>query len=165
MRRSRRRRRIDSAACPRRGVRAADKHLLLRIAVDHKTGAAQHRHRASPVRHPPIGVVAGIAALDEMQLWKARPVENGSFGERVVLFERLLARIAALHRLTDEQIFGDVFADQIERQQRMAQVVEHPEEQDDVKPLTERADIVHRQLCKFDVARRASRRRSSLAAR
>ncbi len=42
-------------------------------------------------------------------------------------------------------------ADQIERQQRMAQMIEHAEEQHDVEPLLESSDLIDRQLAEFDV--------------
>jgi hypothetical protein len=42
---------------------------------------------------------------------------------------------AALHRLEDHQVAGHVVVDQVQRQQRVAQVVEHAHEQDEVEAL------------------------------
>ena len=58
---------------------------------------------------------------------------------------------AALHRLEDQQVVRDVLVDQVEREQRMAQVVEHAHEEHDVEPLAERADVVDGQLAELDV--------------
>ena len=44
-----------------------------------------------------------------------------------------------------------MLVDEVERQQRVAQVVEHAHEEHDVEPLAERADVVDRQLPEFDV--------------
>ena len=106
---------------------------------------------AGPVRHPPVRVVAGIAVLDEGQVREAGPLEDRRLGERVILLERLLAGVAALHRLADEQVLRDMLADQVERQQRMAQMVEHAQKQHEVEALAERADVVDRELREFDV--------------
>jgi hypothetical protein len=77
--------------------RAAYEYLLLRVRFDSETGAAQHRRRARTVRNPPIGGVARIAVFDERQPGETRALEDGRFGERVIFFERLFARITALH--------------------------------------------------------------------
>ena len=44
-----------------------------------------------------------------------------------------------------------MLVDQVERQQRMAQVIEHAHEEHEVEPLAERADVVDRQLAELDV--------------
>ena len=44
-----------------------------------------------------------------------------------------------------------MLADQVERQQRMAQMVEHAEKQHEVEALAERADVINRELGEFDV--------------
>ena len=44
-----------------------------------------------------------------------------------------------------------MLVDQVERQQRMAQVVEHAHEQHEVELLAERADVVDREVAEFDV--------------
>ena len=44
-----------------------------------------------------------------------------------------------------------MLVDQIEREQRMAQMIEHADEEHDVEPLAERADVVDRELAELDV--------------
>jgi hypothetical protein len=44
-----------------------------------------------------------------------------------------------------------VLVDQVERQQRVAQVVEHAHEEHEVEALAERADVVDRELAELDV--------------
>jgi hypothetical protein len=44
-----------------------------------------------------------------------------------------------------------VVVDQVQRQQRMAQVVEHAHEHHEVEALAQLADVVDRQLAKLDV--------------
>src|SRR4051812_25624868 len=46
-----------------------------------------------------------------------------------------------------------MFADEIQREQRMAQMVEHAHEDHEVKPLAQRAYIVHVELREFDVVK------------
>ena len=123
------RNRIDRAR-PRRPLgAAADVDLRLRVLEDREAGAPQHRLGGGGVRRPPVGRVAGVAVLDEVQLRIAGPVELRLLEEVVVLGDRLDLGRAALHALEDQQVARDVLVDQVERQQRMAQVVEHAEEQ------------------------------------
>ena len=56
-----------------------------------------------------------------------------------------------LHRLEQQQVAGDMLADQVEREQRVAQVVEHAHEDHEVEPLAERADVIDRELGELDV--------------
>jgi hypothetical protein len=58
---------------------------------------------------------------------------------------------AAQHRLHDDEIVGDVLANQIQREQRMTQVIEHAHEPDDVKALGELRDLIHGHLAQFDL--------------
>ncbi len=78
-----------------------------------------------------------VALLDEMQARKAWPLEHVELGERVVRRQRLDLRAAALHRLEHQEIARDVLVDQIERQQRVPQMVEHAHEQHDVEAFAE----------------------------
>src|ERR1051326_2977035 len=81
----------------------------------------------------------------------ARPLENRRLAERVILVEPLFAGVAALHRLTDEEIPDDMLADEIERQERVSQMVKDPEEQHEVEALAECADVIDRELREFDI--------------
>lgn len=67
--------------------------------------------------------------FDESQPRKSRPFEYRHLGKRVIVFDRLFACIAPLHRLADKEITHDVLADQVERQKRMPQVIEHTEKE------------------------------------
>ena len=44
-----------------------------------------------------------------------------------------------------------MLADQVEREQRVAQVVEHAHEEHEVEPLAQRADVVDRELAELDL--------------
>src|SRR6476620_3613408 len=44
-----------------------------------------------------------------------------------------------------------MLADEIERQERVAQMVEYPKEQYEVETLAERADVIDRELREFDI--------------
>jgi hypothetical protein len=44
-----------------------------------------------------------------------------------------------------------MLVDQIERQQRVTQVAEHPHEQHQIKGLAQSGDILHRELLQLDV--------------
>src|SRR3712207_8323240 len=57
------------------------------------------------------------------------------FRSIIILVERQDMIGAALHGLEDQQVAGDMFVDQVEREQGMPQMVEHAHEDDDVEPL------------------------------
>ena len=86
-----------------------------------------------------------------MQLGIARPVEVVALEEVVVGGHRLDLVRAALHRLEEQEVPGDVLVDEVEREQRVAQVVEHPEEEHEVEALVEGGDVVDRELAELDV--------------
>src|SRR5262249_11315040 len=54
-----------------------------------------------------------------------------------------------LHRLKDKRVARDVLVNEIEREKRVAQVIENTEEKHDVEALFQRADVVDRELAKF----------------
>ena len=70
--------------------------------------------------------------------------------EIVVRLDAVDRRRAALKRLVHQEVARDMVVDQVERQQRMAQVVEHAHEEDDIEPLPQTRHIVHRQLSEID---------------
>ena len=55
-----------------------------------------------------------------------------------------------LHRLEQQHVVRDVLADQVEREQRVAQVVEHAHEDHEVEALAQRRDVVDRQVAELD---------------
>jgi hypothetical protein len=130
---------------------ATDEHFVLRAGDDGETGAAQQGLRAGPVRRPPVGRIAGVAALDEMQSREARPVEYFDLREFVVFFEGFDLDAAPLHGLEHQKITGDVLVNQIQGQQGMAKVIEDAEEQHDIEPLAQRRDVKNRQLAELEL--------------
>src|SRR5207302_9386477 len=61
---------------------AADEDLGLGMGHDGEAGAAQHRFDRRAIRDPPVGLVAGILVLDEMQFRVPRRVEHSPFRKR-----------------------------------------------------------------------------------
>src|SRR5512138_2163897 len=55
-----------------------------------------------------------------------------------------------------------MLADQIERQERVAQMVKDPEEQHEVEALAERADVIDRELRELDIEARDLSREARL---
>ena len=67
------------------GTAAANEHLLLRALDDGEARAvAEHGFHGGAVGYPPVGGIARIVVLDEMQLGITRPIELGRGEERVV---------------------------------------------------------------------------------
>ncbi len=89
--------------------------------------------------------------LDEVQPWVAGIIERTGVGERIVRGDVCHVPAAALHRLEDQQIARHVLVDQIERKQRMAQVIQHADEQHDIELLSQHADVIDRQSAELDV--------------
>ena len=63
--------------------------------------------------------------------------------EVVVVIEAGYSVAAALHRLKQHQIARNVFIDQVERQQRVTQVIQNSHEDHEVKSLSEHPDVVN----------------------
>src|SRR5215217_2688026 len=78
---------------------AADVDLRLRVFDELEAGAAQHRLRTGRVRRPPVGPVAGVLVLDEVQLRVAGILEVILLEEAVVGPPLHHRRRAALERL------------------------------------------------------------------
>src|SRR5437764_8536631 len=122
------------------------------MADDFKTRTAQHGLRAGQVGNPPIGGVFGITVLDEIHSWKTGPLENRCLVKGIVVLEWLAFSTASHQRLEYEQILDHVLMQQIEREQRMSQVIQHPHEENDVKLLLELRYIIDGHLPEFDIA-------------
>src|SRR4051794_28157056 len=125
--------------------------LDLGVADDREAGTAQHGFGTGAIRYPPIGRIVGIAVLDEMQPGIVWPVEWLDVPEIVILGDWARRRTASLHRLEDEHVSCDVLVDEVEGKQRMTQVIENAEKEDDVESLPERSDIVDGELAELDV--------------
>src|SRR4051794_15542818 len=93
-----------------------------------EAGAAQHCLDTGPVGYPPVGRVVRVALLDEVKLGKCRIIEQILPPEMIVGLKRSHLAAAALHGLEHQQIVNDVLTDEIQRQQWVAQMVEHPHE-------------------------------------
>src|SRR5579883_3651650 len=118
---------------------------------DVEAGAAQQRLGAGPVGNPPIRLVMRVTPLDELESRESRLIENRLFPERVVLGEHRHLIGAPLHRLEDQEISGDMLVNEVEGEQRMAQMVEHAHEKHDVEALAEPCDVIDRELAELDL--------------
>src|SRR5258708_3292183 len=99
-------------------------NLRLRMTGDLKAGTAQHGFDTGAVRDPPIGRIVGVSTLDEVHFGVAGTLENLGVPEVVILRNGVDGRASALHRLEDKHVLGDAIVDEIESEQRVAQVVE-----------------------------------------
>src|SRR6185437_9277984 len=93
-----------------------------------------------------------ILALYEMQLWKAAFEENAFLGELIIVVEVEHELRSSLHRLEQQQVLGDVLADEVEREQRVAEVVKHPHEDHEVELFAERAHVIDVELSELDLS-------------
>jgi hypothetical protein len=77
--------------------------------------------------------------------------------EDLALLERIVVRgvedavRAAQHALEHQRVVHGVRVEEVEREERVAQVVEHAHEQHEVEALAEGGDVVHRELPELDV--------------
>src|SRR5205085_1775233 len=116
-----------------------------------KTAGTQHRFYASAIRNPPVRGIASILLFDEIHARKLRLLENFGLPEIVVVLYHRHTPTAALHRLKNKTVTRHVFANKVEGQQWMAQVVKHPHEKNEVEFLIELRHVVNRELAEFDV--------------
>ena len=129
--------------------RSGRDRLPPRCAVDREPGGAQHRLGAGAVGHPPVGPVVRILLLDEVQLGEAGfrrrcrspRTRNRPRASSTCLEPRCIDWNSSMSR-------GDMLADEVEREQRMAQMVEHAHEDHEVELLAERADVVDVELAR-----------------
>ena len=155
---------------PRRRARAPAPRRQMNTSASGMIGDRRSRRcAASPpiagaVGHPPVRRVARVLLLDEVQPRERRVVEDvaprrtGSRARRSIALGR-----PAQHRLEHEQVADHVLVQQIEREQRMPQVIEDAHEQHEVEPLAERGHVVDRQLPELDVGARRPPRRTAPA--
>src|SRR5438477_2851903 len=121
------------------------------MTFDREPRAAQHRFDAGAIGYPPVGGIVRITMFDEVQLRKSGTVEQLGGPEIVIPLHRLDGFAAALHRLKHEYIARDVLMNEIEREQRVAQVIEHTHEDHEIEPFAERTNLVNREIAKFDI--------------
>src|SRR6266568_1929430 len=102
------------------------------MGFDFKARGAQHPLGGSTVGNPPICLVAGVALLDKVHLRPAWVGEDVLAPEIVVALPGLYLFGAANHGLEDE--FAANFGyDLVESVERIAQVIEHAHEDDEVE--------------------------------
>src|SRR5215468_1858063 len=128
------------AASSMRTPSAADVDLLLGLVEDFESSAAQHRFGAGPVGDPPIGGIVRVALLDEVHCGESGLIEYVRFEKRIVLLDCRHPRAAAEESLEDQQIPHHVLLKKIEREQRMAQVVEHAQKQNHIELFVQLGD-------------------------
>src|SRR5690606_33137473 len=92
-----------------------------------------------------------VVVLYEVKLGESGPVEYLDLPEPVVVGQELDFGAAPLHRLENQQILRHMLVNQVEREQGMAEVVEHAEEEDDVETLAQRCHVVDRHLPELDI--------------
>ena len=113
--------------------------------------------------HQLVGSPA-YALLDEVQPRKARVVEDSRSCERVVGARRVTSPAArAASTGTPAGRRRDMLVEEVEREQRMAQVVEHAHEQHEVEPLARARRRRRPKLPELDVEPAAPPRRTAPA--
>ena len=117
---------------------------------DREAGTAQHGFRARAVGNPPVGRVVRVLVLDEVHHRVAWRVELLLLPELIV--PRDLPRLggAAQHRLEYEHVADDVLVENVQREERVAEVIEDAHEEHEIEPLAEGGQLVHRHLAEFD---------------
>src|SRR3954464_12486618 len=93
---------------------AAKIDLILRLRLDSKAGRAKHSLNTGSVGNPPVGLVMGIAVLDEVHLRIPGLVKRSGSVEGGVRLGTYNVTTAALHTLEEHQIASDVLVDEIE---------------------------------------------------
>ena len=88
--------------------------------------------------------------LDEVHLGIAGRVEVILVPEVVVGCDRRDIVRSALQGLEQHQVLGDVFVDQVEREQRMPQMIKHPHEDHEVEAFAQGPDVIDRKLAELD---------------
>lgn len=133
---------------------SAEVDFALRMVFDHEACAAQHGLDRSAVRDEPVARVRGVAFFDEEQLGIIRSIEDGPFGKIVVFLQIRHTCIAALEALEQEPVPNHMLEQEIERQKRVAQVIEHAHENDEIELLLQPPHLIDRHLMELDVEAR-----------
>jgi hypothetical protein len=133
------------------GLPAAEIDLVLRPGFDTKAGGAKHGFDAGSIGDPPVGLVVGVAVLDEVHLGIAGLVEGSRGVEVVIRFGTYDVAAAALHTLEEHQVSGYVLMDQVKSEERVAEVIKDTHEDDEVEGFAESADIPDGETAELDV--------------
>jgi hypothetical protein len=135
----------------RDGLPTAEIDLIFRLGLDTKAGGAKHGFDASPIGNPPVGLVVGVAVLDEVHLGVAGLVEGRRSVEVVVRLGTYDVAAAALHTLEEHQVSGYVFMDEVESEEGVAEVIKDTHEDDEVEGFAESRDIPDSETAELDV--------------
>src|SRR5207248_953199 len=106
---------------------------------------------AGGMGHPPVCRIAGVTVLDEMQLREFGPVEHILLPKTVIPSHLAHLGTSALHGLKNQKIARGVFAYEVQREQRMAQVIKHAKKENDVECLPDLTHVVYGEIAKFDI--------------
>src|SRR3954454_8932655 len=131
---------------------AADVDLALGMIDDAEAAAAQHRLDARAVRNPPVRRILRVFFLDEIHQRIAVALKHRVVPERIVVRDAGHVVAAALHALENHHVTHDRVMEDVEGEQRMAEVVEHTHEDDHIELLAEFADVVHIHFAELNVA-------------
>jgi hypothetical protein len=80
-----------------------------------------------------------------------RLVEHVLLGERIVLLERQDLAPPALHALEHQRVLHGVLGEQVQREERVPEVVEHAHEEHEVEALAEEGHVIDRELQELDL--------------
>src|SRR4051812_13636486 len=131
---------------------AADVDLALGMIDDAEAAAAQHRLDARAVRNPPVRRILRVLLLDEIHQRIAVALKHRVIPERIVVGDAGHVVAAALHALENHHVAHDRVVQDVESEERMAEVVQHAHENDDIELLAEFADVVDIHLAELDIA-------------
>lgn len=112
--------------------------------------ASEHCFGRTAIGDEPVGRIARIPVLNKMQLRVVRALEHFPFFKVAITSEILRFAGAPLHALEQHLVPGCIFTDEVERQERVPQVVEHAHEYDDVEFFGQLGDFIDAHLVKFD---------------
>src|SRR5438874_1574813 len=118
---------VDRARPARQRSMPTEEHLGFRMIHNIESGAAQHRFHAGAIWNPPVGRIAAVTFFDQIHLWKTWPFEHVRFRKFIIVLEQLNRFASTLEGLKNEEIGRDVLVNQVEREQRMAQMIKNPE--------------------------------------
>ncbi len=118
---------------------------------DGEARAPEHGLSAGPVRNPPVRRVGRVAVLDEVEHRIAGLLEVRRLAEVVIRRRTADVRRAPQHGLKHERLTDSVFVQDVEREQRMPQVVQDAHEEHQIESLLERGQVVDGHLAQIDV--------------
>src|SRR5690349_18697201 len=141
-------RRIEHAAV----VHApANEDLCFRMRNDFEVRATQHRFETRTIWYPPVRRIATETLLDEIHLRKLPILKDLLLPKLVIVFHFRDELTATQHRLDHQQVFHRVLVQHIERQQRMPQVIQNAEKQNQIKLLPQFMKLINGKATKIDL--------------